>query len=1362
MTMTGEQLRALIQEKAPADLTPEDCAALREAVRTSPAVLRELADRIQIEEYLAQALGRPQVSAERVLERLAHRRAEAIGTLTRYGLVVCAVVAAILGPLVMMRDWRGRPVEVARQEAEQPPTVAVDEPPAAPVEAKKSPPPAPPAPPPAAPSPPEPVAVEPTAVAAQPRHELRVAGLFEPAAADAATPDDKLLGRWLAAVEKQPLKLSAQPIDGKPCGRFEGLARLTQPLGEGAAIRIASPDFDGLRIHVWSGRNGVTFDAFKKPLSWGACATTRSGAEPLPTGFVTVARDDGRFIRTNPVGVHRIELRYAEGMITLARGDVRLVEAALAGPPTDIFFEGAATVRDMALVAAAPIPPPWSPTARPGVDLLAAGKAAWVRGGDQTAGFTVHDDGLATLSAVETKQPAWAVLPLPAAAGLREFVVRLEGVAPGTGLVLADDKHAPQSVLRFQANKNIPGTLQIDRKPPNDNALESAEPLASRPFLFVNAGQPVWLRLRQCGGVQRVDLSGDGRRWVLGTGPQPAFAAIGMHAVPHPSARSITIAALEQAGFPRLDALASLDARESAVELPPQGPFAAWLAAADAAKPPAADAGAWRRACALKAVAGNAAKDLAIDLLGFLWRESFSLELTDEARHELLDEILALAPVVDEPAAAMRIAGLLTSLGGERAAEGVLRCFSAISTDLAAMPLRSGDPFSPFPEPLARREIVGLLAQGDGEAVHGLVEQLSFFGCTAKPRNDVFFTWADAVATSRLAAKPAALAAAWRHPLLAAPGKESLSVHAELTVAMAGEDWQDVCRLIDAAAADGSIDLLPDRDDPDLLVSLPVAVATAMRDEPRLLETMRQKRERIAGLRLLESTSAGDAAAIETVTVQFHGTAAAAEAHGWLGDRSMAAGRFAAARRHYDAAVPTIPPAAEKQVKRITAALDLARKLGSVGAVAAPPVRPALPTSGDLVATPAARLEGDVGGNPAGLPAPLASGGIDWPPHAIDWVARQLAVIPLADRLLVSNRFQLASHDPATGAVQWRAGLGGDAAATHEWAGHAMRPVADATRAYVRRLRKVGPALAAIALADGTVAWELPSAADRQFVSDPLLADGGAVVICVARKVEESYQLALMTLDAATGRIVGEQPLVVLAGGWWTIRDCQLVAADGIWLVVAGGSVIACDEQGRVRWVRRNPWMPPAVDAFWMLVAQGLPLVRDGRVHVVQPGVPGVVTLDAASGRVLWRLADPAATRLRGIVQGRLIVERIGTTVSASAVPAGETGDLVALDAATGGRGWRFGPADLLEASLATDDALLAAVRQPVAGKNTRLAALVRIDPATGRETNRWPLAACEDPEPFLGPLVPTAAGLRVFSGRGAADATRDLMLLAP
>jgi outer membrane protein assembly factor BamB len=324
-----------------------------------------------------------------------------------------------------------------------------------------------------------------------------------------------------------------------------------------------------------------------------------------------------------------------------------------------------------------------------------------------------------------------------------------------------------------------------------------------------------------------------------------------------------------------------------------------------------------------------------------------------------------------------------------------------------------------------------------------------------------------------------------------------------------------------------------------------------------------------------------------------------------------------------------------------------------------------------------------------------------------------------------------------------------------------MRPMADAARVYVRRLRKAGPALAAFNRSDGAVAWELPPAPDRQFVSDPLPAEGDTIAICVVRPLDDGFALGLASLDAATGRLIREAPLVSLGGGWSPIRDCQLSAADGRFVVVAGGAVIACEGDGRVRWVRRERWLPPAVDASWMLAAQSSPMVSDGRLHVVQPGVPGVVALDLASGRVVWRLDDAAVTRIRGIAQGRLIVERIGTVASAGSAQPGHA-DLIGLDAATGKMAWRHGPVDLLDASLVTDDGVLAAVREPVAGKNTRVAAVVRLDPATGRETDRWPLAACEDPQPMLGPFVVSADAVRVFFGRGPADPTRDLLLLAP
>ena len=207
--------------------------------------------------------------------------------------------------------------------------------------------------------------------------------------------------------------------------------------------------------------------------------------------------------------------------------------------------------------------------------------------------------------------------------------------------------------------------------------------------------------------------------------------------------------------------------------------------------------------------------------------------------------------------------------------------------------------------------------------------------------------------------------------------------------------------------------------------------------------------------------------------------------------------------------------------------------------------------------------------------------------------------------------------------------------------------------------------------------------------------------------------------------------------------------------------MIACDTDGRVRWVRREHWLPPPVDGSWMLAAQSPPVARDGRLYLVQPGSPGVVALDAASGRLLWRLGDVSVSRLCGIARGRLVVERIGTVASAGSSKPGSA-DLIGVDAATGKVAWRYGPADLLDASLVTDEGVLLAVREPVAGKNARVAVLVNLDPATGRETRRWPLAACEDPQPFLGPLVPSAGGLRVFFGRGPAEPTRDLMLLAP
>jgi outer membrane protein assembly factor BamB len=321
-----------------------------------------------------------------------------------------------------------------------------------------------------------------------------------------------------------------------------------------------------------------------------------------------------------------------------------------------------------------------------------------------------------------------------------------------------------------------------------------------------------------------------------------------------------------------------------------------------------------------------------------------------------------------------------------------------------------------------------------------------------------------------------------------------------------------------------------------------------------------------------------------------------------------------------------------------------------------------------------------------------------------------------------------------------------------------MRPVANATHAFVRRLKKAGPVLTSIHLADGTVAWETPMRPDRWLVSDPVLFDG-VLHGCTATKSGDEYALALTAYDPASGDALREEPLVALRESWWLVRDCQITAVDGGLVITCGGSVVGCDAAGRLRWVRKHLWVPVAVDAFWRVQAQAPPLVADGRVFVLEPGVPAVLAIDAASGRVRWQASLPEARRVLGIVR----------TGAGGATPAGEslvversTG-LVALDAATGQFQWRFESPDLLDASLVdARDGVLAAVREPVPHEKAFQPVLVWLDPQSGQVRQRTPLGLLKDPDPRLGPLARHGDRVWTLFGRGPADPARDLVELVP
>ena len=102
---------------------------------------------------------------------------------------------------------------------------------------------------------------------------------------------------------------------------------------------------------------------------------------------------------------------------------------------------------------------------------------------------------------------------------------------------------------------------------------------------------------------------------------------------------------------------------------------------------------------------------------------------------------------------------------------------------------------------------------------------------------------------------------------------------------------------------------MPDGDDPRLLTSLALAADAEARSSPELLKTLASDFAAVGRLRLGQATGRGDAQAAEAVTAEFPQSQLAGEAHRWLGDRLLSAGRFSEAAGHYRKAVVALPAA---------------------------------------------------------------------------------------------------------------------------------------------------------------------------------------------------------------------------------------------------------------------------------------------------------------------------------------------------------------------------------------------------------------------------------------------------------------------
>jgi outer membrane protein assembly factor BamB len=991
----------------------------------------------------------------------------------------------------------------------------------------------------------------------------------------------------------------------------------------------------------------------------------------------------------------------------------------------------------------------------------------------------------------------WAGLKVPRP-GLYEIVFRLGEASAATGVYLGDDAGKPLHVLgivRDQRTKQP--VLQFLR--PDAGGFEIGTDINQLQVPFIGPGQ--WLRLITGSGTIKCWTSGDGVHWSRALDPlrglRGGWSHVGLMSFKWTEPRRIT---LEHLHVSELAAVSELADEKLCVQVPaaviagdPNPP--AWLARVNDSLPAGIDLAPWRTACTFRTVAAIPPSQLGNAVLNVLAEEILVRQVPAARRMHALDQI---AELYDgwEPPDSFRLSQFYERLGKQLMREGDRRPWTDVGRFLATAPIWTHAQFQTVHESLANAELLYLIYGEEWNSVRQLCRELTFLNRPGPPeqswpdnrqRIKLLVEWSRATADrdrlDRLGAdKPRQSNTAgtipfhWQHPLVANLSKEGFNTLSDLEATLAEKSYREACQIISSARPELTTGLLPDGGDARLLLSLPQAVETAMRDDPALLETMVEQFGTTGRLRLQQALVDGNARQVQALTVQFSGTPAAAAAHAWLGNRALEIGDFAWASAEFehglrsadreqrpaiaahwrlaaallgrDAGEPATEPVVFQSTRLEPDAFEKLVAEMKQRAVAKGNTSPAIaetaPGGGvNRTGVKAVRYEivqraslrGDVGDQPGN---PVSG--------EVDWAARQIACTVSGPMLYFTNRFQVAALNLKTGQQFWSQPVGKEQGPAHGWGLCPSRPVVSGDSLLVRRLAKTNPELACFNVATGIIRWTTRNTVI--VISDPLVVQDRLFVFTTTSNESGLVSIDFSLVDPASGEIVAQQPVIQLRNVWDRQLSCQAAVVGTRIVAVCGGNALCCDFAGRPLWVRRQQWIPPAQAPAANEQSPNVPLAIGNRLFVTQPGVFAVECLDLDTGRRVWQEPIPDLRRLIGIAGPRLVIE----TARGWQAHASDSGKQL----------WQHEGEQVLDAQIcpASGD-LLVAQRESQPNDQSR-AVFVWLSAETGRETARQPLALFVDKQPMLGPLVVDGDHLWTFFGRGVKDPYRDLFELTP
>lgn len=1403
--MTDDDLLRLIHERSPDEWSTDELAILRDRWPQSAVLRQALTERLQLDSQLAAALADIDITVDQIFRRAQQRKSDA-----RRRVVTSILWPLGLAVLMIGTGWMLRPGRIVKQDDSATPSLEAhpltdDE------EALATTAPVAPA-----------DALDAIFVAALPADAAIIASLPIPAGPEVAseaesigptepwtaayaatapvvTAESDLLRadyaasghdefpeedarRWWSDVAGQAFQWGQDVIGGKRLARFQGLARLRAPWRSDTLLRMTVIDSAALELFFWRGNEGVSLRYYtaKEPHVWVAYRLRRDdAAAPTIRRTALLTTDNGAYFRS---AAGTFDIQCQEEQLLLARGGVSLLSVPLGGLPDDVLIEGQFRLRGMSVHKSEPLPLPEDLPHPVAVGFEKMGSADWSAPSDPAAATVSRTSAGGhrfTFDSREKSERLWLTIPRP---GLYEVIIRLDDAEPGTAISLGDAHGKPLADVAILREQNTQ-QLTLGVLSPGETRETIDLDVTHQAVPYVASGQ--WLRIVAGLGTLNVWTSGDRRHWGhLPFNPvrnaHGAVGFIGVMGLPGPAPRSMTIGHLEIRELTGLTSWCDPALKDQVPKFAPEEirDAALWMHKALEAHPVGVETDDWLNACAIRTLEQGPPREFGLELLRRLLSGIQESHADPQQIVAALYDAALLTDTWDERQVAPFVESL-QALGLRLLRQGELRPSRRIRSAWLRSPVWTATPAKSALDRLAHRELIAAVGRGDWPLATSLAQESRFWNAAPLPDApltdsaqalDRLAAWVRAVAPEHfpaLASSEAILPLSWRHPFIPTLNKEGYNLRAELDAALKSEAYDEACQLVTSLAGSVVDGLLPDLVDRQLFVSMPTAILTAQRDYPEFAAAMNRRYGNAGLVRVRQAIADGDVGAVRAATVQFLGTPAASEAHRWLGDQLLAAGKISDAEAHFRLALDCAATELTDQIRarlRLAAALtgkslpeesdslppqgvelnglaisreDFAQLLNNVGSAhrgetlwspqAAAPVPPA-----GYKLESKAQFDGHPGNN-AGR-AEYRFG---------DPFGKQLAVAVDDRHFYVSNRFQINAYDPQSGQAKWAQGVGSEQGEAYDFPFHPMRPVPHQEFVYVRRLTRAGIELCCLKRADGAVVWKQRPM--THVLTDPAVWQGKLCALVGGRVDDDVLQVEFATFDASSGQVISTKPLVRFRDIWNQAIPCSWTVGER-WAACQIGPVTAClTADGELRWLRRPTWLPAPVDDLANDARAAQPMFADDRLLICVPSSRTIDGIDVATGKLLWRTPIPDVRGLRGVTASRAVVD---------------VGDgLLGLDIATGDIVWNTSLQGILEA-MAMDQSTILCARRGRALTPTHRPCLVWLDVVSGREVAQLQLETAEKEEWQLGPFFQAGGKTWLLAGSGWKDHRRELMEL--